>query len=75
MIAPGVMAVIIPVMVGIFMGPEALAGVLTGSIISGSTMAIMMANAGGAWDNCKSTWKAGAHGVERFGVPQSSSGW
>ena len=62
MIAPGVMAVIIPVMVGIFMGPEALAGVLTGSIISGSTMAIMMANAGGAWDNCKKYVEAGAHG-------------
>ena len=53
MVAPGVMAVIVPIMVGIFMGPEALAGVLTGSIVSGSTMAIMMANAGGAWDNCK----------------------
>ena len=53
MVAPGVMAVIVPIMVGIFMGPEALAGVLTGSIVSGSTMAIMMANAGGAWDNSK----------------------
>ena len=62
MVAPGVMAVIVPIMVGIFMGPEALAGVLTGSIVSGSTMAIMMANAGGAWDNCKKYVEAGAHG-------------
>jgi K(+)-stimulated pyrophosphate-energized sodium pump len=62
MIAPGIMAVLVPTFVGVFMGPEALAGVLTGSIVSGSTMAIMMANAGGAWDNCKKYIEAGAHG-------------
>jgi K(+)-stimulated pyrophosphate-energized sodium pump len=62
MVAPGIMAVLAPAIVGIFMGPEALAGLLTGSIISGATMAIMMANAGGAWDNCKKYIEMGKHG-------------
>jgi len=53
MIAPGLMAVIVPFVIGLAMGPEALAGLLTGAIIAGALMAIMMANAGGAWDNAK----------------------
>ena len=44
------------------MGPEALAGLLTGSIISGSMLGIMMSNAGGAWDNTKKYIEQGAHG-------------
>lgn len=62
MILPGLMSVIAPAIVGIVMGPECLAGLLTGAIISGSTMAIMMANAGGAWDNCKKYIEMGKHG-------------
>eukprot|EP00227_Mantoniella_beaufortii_P018765 CAMPEP_0197591862 /NCGR_PEP_ID=MMETSP1326-20131121/13957_1 /TAXON_ID=1155430 /ORGANISM="Genus nov. species nov., Strain RCC2288" /LENGTH=733 /DNA_ID=CAMNT_0043157431 /DNA_START=70 /DNA_END=2271 /DNA_ORIENTATION=- len=62
MVAPGIMAVAAPAIVGMTMGPECLAGVLTGSIVSGATLAIMMANAGGAWDNCKKYIEAGAHG-------------
>ena len=48
--------------VGMLMGPECLAGLLTGAIISGATMAIMMANAGGAWDNCKKYIESGKYG-------------
>ena len=62
MVAPGIMAVVAPALIGVFMGPECLAGLLTGAIISGSTMAIMMANAGGAWDNCKKYIETGKHG-------------
>lgn len=53
MIAPGVMAILAPLLMGIFLGVEALAGLLVGSIASGFILAVMMANAGGAWDNAK----------------------
>ncbi len=53
MILPGVMAIASPLIVGIFLGKGALAGLLVGSITSGFVLAIMMANAGGAWDNAK----------------------
>jgi K(+)-stimulated pyrophosphate-energized sodium pump len=53
MILPGVMAIASPLIVGIVLGKGALAGLLVGSIASGFVLAIMMANAGGAWDNAK----------------------
>jgi K(+)-stimulated pyrophosphate-energized sodium pump len=53
MIAPGLLAVVVPVVVGFTLGKEALAGVLAGSIVTGFMLAILMANAGGAWDNAK----------------------
>ena len=53
MILPGLIAVVAPVAVGFLMGPAALAGLLAGSLTVGSTMALFMANAGGAWDNAK----------------------
>merc|ERR1712046_177534 len=62
MIAPGLIAVITPILLGLTMGPGCLAGLLTGAIVSGSTMAIMMANAGGAWDNCKKYIETGKYG-------------
>ena len=62
MVAPGLVAVFTPALVGFLMGPAALAGLLTGAIISGAMMAIMMSNAGGAWDNCKKYIEAGHHG-------------
>lgn len=52
MIAPGLMAVILPVIAG-FIDKEALAGMLAGVTVSGVAMAIFMSNAGGAWDNAK----------------------
>jgi K(+)-stimulated pyrophosphate-energized sodium pump len=62
MIAPGAVAVIGPVAVGLVLGREALGGLLLGAIVSGFLLAIMMANAGGAWDNAKKYIEAGAYG-------------
>lgn len=53
MILPGAYAVLSPIFVGFLVGPKCLAGVLGGAIASGSMLAIMMSNAGGAWDNSK----------------------
>ena len=62
MIAPGAIAIIAPIVVGVILGPEALGGLLTGAIATGFLLAIMMANAGGAWDNAKKYIEAGALG-------------
>ena len=62
MVLPGVLAITAPVAVGAILGAEALGGLLIGSIASGFLLAIMMANAGGAWDNAKKYIEAGAHG-------------
>jgi K(+)-stimulated pyrophosphate-energized sodium pump len=62
MIAPGLMAVIVPVAVGLVLGSAALGGLLAGALVSGVMMAISMANSGGAWDNAKKYIEAGAHG-------------
>ena len=59
MVLPGVIAVVVPVCVGIGLGAEALGGLLIGSIATGFLFAIMMANAGGAWDNAKKYIEAG----------------
>jgi K(+)-stimulated pyrophosphate-energized sodium pump len=53
MIAPGILAIAAPILAGLILGPAALAGLLVGSIASGFVLAVMMANAGGAWDNAK----------------------
>jgi K(+)-stimulated pyrophosphate-energized sodium pump len=62
MIAPGVVAVLAPVLVGKLIGIEALGGMLAGATLSGVLMALFMANAGGAWDNAKKYIEGGAHG-------------
>jgi len=59
MVIPGVMAVAIPLGVGIFFGVEMLGGLLAGALISGVPLALMLANAGGAWDNAKKYIEAG----------------
>ncbi|PIS28651.1 sodium-translocating pyrophosphatase [Candidatus Saganbacteria bacterium CG08_land_8_20_14_0_20_45_16] len=53
MVLPGAMAVVVPLLVGLLLGPTALGGFLAGSLAIGVLLAIMMANAGGAWDNGK----------------------
>lgn len=62
MLAPGLMAIIAPLAVGIILGPEALGGMLAGALASGVLVAIMMANAGGAWDNAKKYIESGHFG-------------
>jgi K(+)-stimulated pyrophosphate-energized sodium pump len=61
MVAPGVLAVGMPVVVGTLLGVQALGGLLAGTTLSGALLALMMANAGGAWDNAKKYIEAGAH--------------
>ena len=53
MIAPGALAVLSPVVIGFLLGPKALGGMLGGALICCVMMALMMSNAGGAWDNAK----------------------
>jgi len=53
MVAPGLVAVISPVVVGFLLGPAALAGTLAGATLTGVILALMMSNSGGAWDNAK----------------------
>ncbi|MBW6464843.1 MAG: sodium-translocating pyrophosphatase [Dethiobacteria bacterium] len=64
MVVPGLMAVIVPLAVGLipFLGKEALGGLLAGALVTGVLQAINMANAGGAWDNAKKYIEAGHHG-------------
>ena len=62
MLLPGLMAVIIPVIVGVVLGVDALGGLLSGSLVTGVLMAIFMSNAGGAWDNAKKYIETGHHG-------------
>jgi K(+)-stimulated pyrophosphate-energized sodium pump len=62
MVAPALIAIIIPIVVGLLMGPEGVAGLLAGNTVTGFVLAVMMANSGGAWDNAKKFIEGGAHG-------------
>lgn len=62
MVIPGILAVASPIATGLLLGTEALGGLLGGALVSGVLMAIMMSNAGGAWDNAKKYIEQGAHG-------------
>jgi len=62
MLLPGSLAIISPLLIGRFLGVESLAGFLAGALACGFTMAIFMANAGGAWDNVKKYIEGGAYG-------------
>ena len=62
MLLPGVMAVVVPLIVGIVLGVESLGGLLSGALVTGVLMAIFMSNAGGAWDNAKKYIENGNHG-------------
>ncbi len=59
MIAPGAIALVVPVLVGFTFGPEVLGGVLAGVTVSGVLMGMFMNNAGGAWDNAKKSFEKG----------------
>jgi K(+)-stimulated pyrophosphate-energized sodium pump len=60
MIAPGLIALLVPVIVGFLFGPEVLGGTLAGVTVSGVLMGIFQNNAGGAWDNAKKSFEKGA---------------
>jgi K(+)-stimulated pyrophosphate-energized sodium pump len=69
MMLPGIVAVAVPVIVGFvpFLGAESLGGLLAGATVSGVLLALMMANAGGAWDNAKKA-------IEQGAIPGESKG-
>ena len=62
MVLPGVIAVASPIAIGLLLGTKALGGMLSGALVSGVLLAIMMSNSGGAWDNAKKYIESGAHG-------------
>jgi K(+)-stimulated pyrophosphate-energized sodium pump len=67
MVAPGLLAVIVPAAVGGLVGAEALGGLLAGSTVAGVLLALMMANAGGVWDNAKKAIEKGEIEGEKKG--------
>ena len=62
LIGPALLAILMPILVGIFLGPQSLGGYLAGMIVVGQLLAVFMANAGGAWDNAKKTIEDGIYG-------------
>jgi K(+)-stimulated pyrophosphate-energized sodium pump len=72
MILPSLLAIIAPIVVGLLLGVDALAGLLTGATVCGFVLAVMMANSGGAWDNAKKYIEEGHHGGK--GSPAHKAG-
>jgi K(+)-stimulated pyrophosphate-energized sodium pump len=62
MVVPSLLAIFVPVIVGVFFGVAGVIGLLTGALTAGFTLAIMLNNAGGAWDNAKKYIEEGHHG-------------
>ena len=62
MVLPAVLAIVVPVIVGLIMGVVGVTGMLAGATVSGFVLAVMMSNSGGAWDNAKKYIEAGHHG-------------
>lgn len=74
MVAPGVVAISSPVIVGLLLGPESLGGLLAGATVTGVLMALFMANAGGAWDNAKKAIEQGhIDGAEKGDAAHSAA--
>ena len=62
MVAPALMAIIVPILTGLILGPTGVVGLLGGVSVTGFAMAVFMSNAGGAWDNAKKYIEGGHHG-------------
>ena len=73
MLLPGLFAVIAPVAIGFLLGPETLGGALAGSLVTGVTLALFMANSGGAWDNAKKYIEQGKIEGEKKGSSAHSA--
>ncbi|NQT21161.1 MAG: sodium/proton-translocating pyrophosphatase, partial [Planctomycetes bacterium] len=72
MIVPSMLALIVPVATGLLLGVPGVAGLLAAGLATGFSLAVMMANAGGSWDNAKKYIEAGAHGGK--GSPAHKAG-
>ena len=66
MVAPALLAVIVPIITGLILGPTGVVGLLGGVSVTGFAMAVFMSNAGGAWDNAKKYIEKGAHGGKKL---------
>ena len=62
MVVPSLLAIVVPIVTGCILGPEAVVGLLGGGTVTGFAMAVFMSNAGGAWDNAKKYIESGEHG-------------
>ena len=62
MVAPSLLAIVVPIVTGLILGVEGVVGLLAGVSVSGFAVAVFMSNAGGAWDNAKKYIEAGNHG-------------
>ncbi len=62
MVLPSVIAIVVPVLVGLILGPNGVIGLLAGATVTGFLIAIFMSNSGGAWDNAKKYIEAGNFG-------------
>jgi K(+)-stimulated pyrophosphate-energized sodium pump len=72
MLLPGTLSVVLPVVIGLMLGPEALAGLLVGAIATGVMLGIQAANSGGALDNAKKYIEAGHHGGKNSPAHQAA---
>jgi K(+)-stimulated pyrophosphate-energized sodium pump len=72
MLLPALIGILTPVVVGLFLGVPGVLGVLVGALVSGFVLAIMMNNAGGAWDNAKKYVESGEHGGKKSPVHKAT---